>query len=177
MMSNDWESFKKSVKPIKKPHNIKSVRKKNTKSFQGNTTTENPTNENDLQDIEIQVSKDWGFLEKNTLKKILRGNIKIMSRLDLHGQNVRDSKRLVLRFINSNFYKRQRLLLLITGKGQKLSVEDGWKSIGILKTIIPTWLRSKALHDKVLWFDYAPPNKGGDGAYLIYLRKSEDKPG
>ncbi len=99
-----------------------------------------------------------------------------MSRLDLHGQNVKDSKRPVLRFINANFYKRQRLLLLITGKGQKLSVEDGWKSIGILKTIIPTWLRSKALDDKVLWFDYAPPNKGGDGAYLIYLRKSEDKP-
>ena len=176
MSINDWESFKKSVKPINKTHNIKSVRNKNTKSFERNITDKNPINEDDIQNIEIQVSKDWGVLEKNTLKKILKGNIKIMSRLDLHGQNVKDSKRLVLRFINSNFYKRQRLLLLITGKGQKLSVEDGWKSIGILKTIIPTWLRSKALDDKVLWFDYAPPNKGGDGAYLIYLRKSEDKP-
>ena len=86
------ESFKKSVKPIKKTHNIKSVRNKNTKSFERNITDKNPINEDDIQNIEIQVSKDWGVLEKNTLKKILKGNIKIMSRLDLHGQNVKDSK-------------------------------------------------------------------------------------
>ena len=31
MSINDWESFKKSVKPIKKTNNIKSVRNKNKK--------------------------------------------------------------------------------------------------------------------------------------------------
>ena len=47
----------------------------------------------------------------------------------------------------------------------------GWKGTGILNRKIPDWLNSKALFDKIVWFDYAPQEKGGKGAYLVYLKK------
>ena len=171
MNINDWESFKKTVRPIKKSNKIK-LKTSKSKINSSDQLTKNQYNfEKEIDDLEIQVSESWGNLEKNTLKKILKGKIKIMSQLDLHGQNIKDSKKLVLEFINKNHLLNKRLLLLITGKGARLPVEEGWKGIGKLKTSIPNWLRSKSLNDKILWFDHAPPEKGGDGAYLIYLKK------
>jgi DNA-nicking Smr family endonuclease len=63
------------------------------------------------------------------------------------------------------------LILIISGKGRRLSVTDGWKGVGKLKKKIPDWLTSVSLAGKILWFDYAPPEKGGEGAFLVYLKK------
>ncbi len=172
MSASDWEDFKKTVNPIKKPKTIEFIKnsKKNLKVSLQLSESKNNFEKN-IDDLDIQVSESWGALEKNTLKKILKGKIKVMDQLDLHGHNCKDSKKLVLEFINRNYSHNRRLLLLITGKGTRLSVEEGWKGTGKLKRSIPDWLRSKALNDKILWFDHAPPEKGGDGAYLIYLKK------
>ena len=80
-------------------------------------------------------------------------------------------KKLVYNFINYNFQKNKRILLIITGKGKRLFVEDEWKATGILKTKIPVWLTSLALSKKIVWFDHAPLNMGGEGAFIIYLKK------
>ena len=50
-------------------------------------------------------------------------------------------------------------------------VDDQWKGIGKIKSNqIPLWLNSLALSQKIIWFDHAPPNKGGEGAFLMYLK-------
>ena len=165
MNNKDWELFKKSVSPLKGQKRLFLGKKKAT--YQSNLKTI----EDDLELMDTSVSEDWGSLEKNILKKIQKGRIKISDTLDLHGSNINDSKKLVFEFINQNFEIQNRLLLLITGKGKRVFVGDKWTGTGKLKTKIPIWLNSIALSKKIIWFDYAPPNRGGEGAFLVYLRK------
>ncbi len=165
MNNSDWELFKKSVSPLKGQKKSFIQKKKSTSQNKLKTIAD------DFELMDISMSENWGSLEKNILKKIQKGRIKISATLDLHGSNIKDSKKLVYEFINQNFEIQNRLLLLITGKGKRVFVDDKWTGTGKLKTQIPIWLNSMALSKKIIWFDYAPPNRGGEGAFLVYLRK------
>ena len=165
MNNEDWEQFKKTVIPIK---NQKRQIRKQHKPLKVNKK-EKTDKEFELMDI--KVSDGWGVLEKNILRKIQKGKLKISASLDLHGSNISDSKKLVYDFVNYNSQNDKRVLLIITGKGKRLFVEDEWKGTGILKTKIPIWLTSLALSKKIVWFDHAPSNMGGEGAFIVYLKK------
>ena len=110
--------------------------------------------------MDIKVSESWGTLEKNILRKIQKKRIRISASLDLHGNNISDSKKMVYDFVNYNSQNNKRLLLIITGKGKRLFVEDRWKGTGVLKEKIPIWLSSMALSKKIVWFDHAPVEYG-----------------
>ena len=166
MNNDDWELFKKTVNPLKNRRKL-SVQSKNKPRVVSETKKKE-----DISLIDVVITKDWGNLEKNILKKIQKGKIKIASTLDLHGSNLKDSKELVFNFINNNYNLQNRLLLLITGKGKRVFIDEQWKGIGKLKNQIPLWLNSLALSQKIIWFDYAPAEKGGEGAFLIYLKKT-----
>ena len=169
MNDNEWDVFKESVRPIKKEGTAKTIIKKITPRTTSNQTTRTTA------DLETVLSREWGNLEKNTHKKILKNQIKISKKLDLHGRSVEESKIAVLKFITDNFETQNRLLLIICGKGKRLDVTHGWQGTGILNKKIPDWLNSKALFNKVLWFDYARPNQGGKGAYIVYLKKLKNE--
>jgi len=169
MNDKEWDVFKESVSPIKKERTIKTTIKKITPRKNSNQTT------NITADLDTVLSKEWGTLEKNTHKKILRNQIKISKKLDLHGRSVEESKIEVFKFITNNFETQNRLLLIICGKGKRLDVTRGWEGTGILNKKLPDWLNSKALFNKVLWFDHAMPDQGGKGAYIVYLKKLKNK--
>ena len=169
MSDKDWDVFKESVSPIKKEGKTKTIIKKIIPKKVSNQTTRTSA------DLETVLSEEWGTLEKNTHKKILKNQIKISKKLDLHGRSVEESRIEVFKFITNNFEKQNRLLLIICGKGKRLDVNHGWKGTGILNKKIPNWLNSKALFNKVLWFDYARPDQGGKGAYIVYLKKLKNE--
>tara|TARA_A100001011_G_C13789486_1_gene626455 strand:- start:12 stop:518 length:507 start_codon:yes stop_codon:yes gene_type:complete len=166
MNDKDWELFKKSVSPLKG--------KKKMFAMSKSTLTQSKVDKKEvnLELMDISASEDWGGLEKNILKKIHKGRILVSATLDLHGNTILDSKKLVLNFINNNFKVQNRLLLIITGKGKRVFQDDKWTREGKLKKEVPVWLNSLALNNKVIWFDHAPPNKGGEGAFLVYLKKT-----
>lgn len=168
MNDKEWDVFKESVKPIKKEGVTKTVSKKVAPRITSDKTIVT------TPDLETVLSKDWGSLEKNTHKRILRNQIKISKKLDLHGRTVEESKVQVFKFITNNFLAQNRLLLIICGKGKRMDVSHGWQGTGVLNKKIPDWLNSKALFDKVLWFDYAKPEQGGKGAYIVYLKKIKE---
>ena len=165
MNNNDWEQFKKTVSPLK--NQARQIHKQN-KTFK---TNQKEKTDKDFELMDVKVSEGWGVLEKNILRKIQKGKLKVSASLDLHGNNISDSKKLVYNFVNYNFQNNKRILLIITGKGKRLFVEDEWKGTGILKTKIPVWLTSLALSEKIVWFDHAPSNMGGEGAFIVYLKK------
>ena len=165
MNNDDWEQFKKTVSPLK--NQTRQIRKQN-KTFK---TNQKEKTDKDFELMDVKVSEGWGVLEKNILRKIQKGKLKVSASLDLHGNNISDSKKLVYNFVNYNFQNNKRILLIITGKGKRLFVEDEWKGTGILKTKIPIWLTSLALSKKIVWFDHAPSNMGGEGAFIVYLKK------
>ena len=165
MNNEEWEQFKKTVSPLK--NQTRQIRKQR-KALKTNEKLEANTG---LELMDIKVSESWGSIETNVLKKIQKGKLKVSASLDLHGSNISDSKKLVYDFVNYNSQKDKRILLIITGKGKRLFVEDEWRGTGILKKKIPIWLTSLALSKKIVWFDHAPLNMGGEGAFIVYLKK------
>ena len=164
MTNNDWEIFKKTVQQQK-------FDKKNLKKKHNFSKMEYKKFDEERFDLITPAEKLNNNLEKNTLKKIKDGKIRISARLDLHGYTLIESEKKVADFIIHNFSIGKRLLLIITGKGERLSVSQGWKGTGKLKENVPIWLNSLFLNKYILWHDKAPPEKGGEGAIMIYLRK------
>ena len=173
MSNNDnkeWEEYIKTVTPIKKNGGLHFDKSSNIETL----SKESQTKIND-QILEIEILKEETetdfAIDKNLLRNIKRGKIKINSTLDLHGVRVPEAKFLVYKFIKDNYELKSRLLLIITGKGLRLGVENGWRGKGVLKDLLPNWLKSILLAQYIMWFDIAPIQKGGSGAYLIYLKK------
>ena len=168
-MIDEWEDFKKTVKPIyKKKVVLKSkVEIYEKVGYREKLSTRNLT----FFDGRSDSSSSSFALEKNLLKKIQKGKIKIDKSLDLHGLGLIESEEQVCEFIKECFVKQLRLVLIITGKGERLSVEQGWQGNGKLKKSLPDWLSKPYLAKLIVWFGNAPKHQGGSGATIIYLRK------
>ena len=170
-MIDEWENFKKTVKPINKKNvtlksNVDLYKKVDSKKKVSKRFT--------FFDDQSENSISSFTLEKNLLKKIQKGKIKIDKSLDLHGLGLIESEEKVCEFIKECFEKQLRLVLIITGKGERLSVEKGWQSIGKLKQNLPDWLRKPYLAKFIVWFGSAPRHRGGSGATIIYLRRIKE---
>ena len=102
-------------------------------------------------------------LSKKNIRNLKKGNVFIESKLDLHGFNEVEAKNLLEDFINQSVESDKRLILVVTGKGQK--------GEGVIKKNIVSWLNTKDLRNKILAVNYASNKHGGSGALYILLRK------
>ena len=102
-------------------------------------------------------------LSKKNIKDFNKGNVFIENKLDLHGFNLVEAKNLLENFINQSLKNNKRLILVITGKGNK--------GEGAIKNNIISWLNNKNLRNKILAVNYAAKKHGGSGAIYILLRK------
>ena len=64
-----------------------------------------------------------------------------------------------------------RLTLVVTGKGLRSSTEGRWSSSGVLKTLLPLWLKTGPISRSVQFFCEAHVSHGGSGAYYVLLRR------
>ena len=172
--NDEWDEFIKSVNPINK--NIIKP-EQNVKTEKNNEPILQKTEEKvNLENIEIPDEKFeyQKNIDQSLIRKVRRRQKKIEGTLDLHGLKVYEAKTKVFQFIRLNFEKRNRLLLIITGKGKRLGVEYGWRGRGVLKELVPQWLSSILISKFVLWYTQAPNDLGGYGAYILYLRKFKE---
>ena len=169
---NDWDEFIKDVTPLSK-HGVIKPQNKPVKRVTEKKTYDEKKMFFMQSDFSCEIFKKEG-IDKNLRKKIKNGSIKIDATLDLHGKKYTESKEQVYDFVNNNYYKGKRLLLIITGKGRRLGVEEGWQGSGILREHLPKWLSFKFLRNIILWIEDAPPNQGGQGAKLVYLKKIKE---
>ena len=102
-------------------------------------------------------------LSKKNIRNLKKGNVFIEGKLDLHGFNEVEAKNLLEDFINQSVESDKRLILVVTGKGQK--------GEGVIKKNIVSWLNTKDLRNKILAVNYASNKHGGSGALYILLRK------
>lgn len=106
-------------------------------------------------------------LDRNTDKKLKRGQMDIDARLDLHG-HTRDAAHEALRgFITRESERGSRCVIVITGKGRA-------DAPGVLRAAVPQWLSERPLSDYVLRFYTAQPRDGGAGALYVLLRRRRD---
>ena len=172
--NDEWDEFIKSVNPINK-NIIKPTQKVKTEK-NSELAPQKTVEKINLENIEIpdETFEYQKNTDQNLIRKVRRRQKKIEGTLDLHGLKVYEAKTKVFEFIRFNFVKRNRLLLIITGKGKRLGVEYGWRGKGVLKELVPQWLSSILISKFVLWYTQAPNDLGGYGAYILYLRNFKE---
>jgi DNA-nicking Smr family endonuclease len=98
--------------------------------------------------------------------RVARGKEAIDARLDLHGLTQSEAHAKLLRFLRDAQARDARLVLVITGKGQR---GDGER--GVLKRQVPQWLGLPEFRALVVGFEDAGARHGGEGALYVCLRR------
>ena len=113
-------------------------------------------------------------IDRNTMKRLKRGEIAIDAWIDLHGMNQGAARQALIGFIRNCHASGHRCVLVVTGKGNTGQRSDDWfgRTPGVLKQNVPLWLRESELDGLVLQAVSARPKDGGDGALYVYLRRN-----
>lgn len=111
-------------------------------------------------------------MDHGTHRKMSQGKLAPESRIDLHGMTLNVAQPQLVRFILNAHAQRQRLVLVITGKGRAAGPEAPLPvRPGALRHNVPIWLDMAPLNQLVLQVRPAHRRHGGDGAYYVYLRR------
>ncbi|WP_342359975.1 Smr/MutS family protein [Terrarubrum flagellatum] len=111
-------------------------------------------------------------IERKLLRKVKRGARDIDGVLDLHGL----TQAAAHDALNSFLHRKQRegasLVIIVTGKGALGSYDDPDRERGVLRRVVPHWLRMADLRSLVLGFETAAAHHGGAGALYVRLRRA-----
>jgi len=108
---------------------------------------------------------EFAGLDRRSADRLRRGQLKIDSRLDLHGMTRAAAQDALRGFIGAAAARGDRCVLVITGKGA--FSEAG----GVLRREMPRWLNLPDLRPRVVAFTEAQPRHGGSGALYVLLRR------
>ncbi|MGP6088697.1 Smr/MutS family protein [Antarctobacter jejuensis] len=112
-------------------------------------------------------------MDAKAFTRLKRGKLEPEARIDLHGLTVDRAHGELTGFILRAQTRGFRLVLVITGKGQREDPYDPMpRRRGVLKTQVPVWLRMPPLGQAVLQVSEAHRKHGGEGAYYVYLRRN-----
>lgn len=107
-------------------------------------------------------------LDRRQADRFKRGQLTIDNRLDLHGFTQHEAHAELQAFLARSQEQGHRVVLLITGKGQRGPLEE---RTGVLRRLVPEWLNEPAMRRRIVALTPARPQHGGDGAYYLYLKK------
>jgi len=117
------------------------------------TFSENRTDEDELKP-----------LSGNRLRQLKRGVVSVGAELDLHGLTKDETLLELPRFLRSAQARNETAVLIITGKGNNSAAEP------VLQRAVAGWLRD-AGRSVVSEFSPAPREMGGNGAFVVFLKK------
>jgi DNA-nicking Smr family endonuclease len=110
-----------------------------------------------------------------TQERLRRGLMEPEARIDLHGMTQSAAHRTLFSWMAAAHGRGLRLVLVITGKGNPKNDENApWmmSAHGVLKQMVPRWLREPELASLIASVQPAHARHGGEGALYVYLRKS-----
>lgn len=110
-------------------------------------------------------------VERKTLQALRRGRKDVDSVIDLHGMRQEEAHFALLSFLHRAQGSGHALVLVITGKGGAAVSSGLFEERGVLRRMVPHWLRLPDLRHLVVGFDEASPQHGGSGALYVRLRR------
>jgi DNA-nicking Smr family endonuclease len=110
-------------------------------------------------------------LERKTVKALRRGTRPVDSVIDLHGMRQDEAHFALLNFLYRAQGSGFGIVLVITGKGGAAGGSGLFDERGILRRMVPHWLRLPELRSLVIGFEEASPQHGGSGALYVRLRR------
>lgn len=112
-------------------------------------------------------------LERRLRTQLRRGQQSVEAVIDLHGMR-QDEAHLALRgFLRREQARGTKLALVVTGKGAAGDSLFGDER-GVLRRMVPHWLRLPDLRPLVVGFEEAEQRHGGSGALYIRLRRTRE---
>ncbi len=181
-----WNAVKSGVKPIEREEHSPAILTRNAvfvkntgKEASGKTTlkiSEEQTTDTTGQDFRTEIKQPLSTeIDRNTLKRLQRGQIPVEAKLDLHGMTRDQAHAALLEFIASSHASRMRCVMVITGKGSTGTLNgpdrDMFHTRGVLRAKVPQWLSDPAFRPWILQAVPAKPRHGGEGALYVLLRR------
>nr|WP_246664704.1 Smr/MutS family protein [Rhodoblastus acidophilus] len=105
-------------------------------------------------------------LEPKLRRRLASGREAIEDRLDLHGMTQAQAHSALIGFVHRAHARETRIVLVITGKGG-----GDFGERGVLRRVVPLWLREPALRALVSSVEEAARPHGGAGAFYVRLRR------
>lgn len=111
-------------------------------------------------------------IDKHERRQVVRGTRAIDARIDLHGMRQAEAHGALRGFLAIAQMRGYSMVLVITGKGggggdMPYAVDER----GVLRRIVPQWLRMPDLRPLILGFEEAHHGHGGSGALYVRLRR------
>jgi DNA-nicking Smr family endonuclease len=107
-------------------------------------------------------------IDRRTAERFRRGQLAIDGRLDLHGLRQDAAYAALSRFLDRAVAQGQRVLLVVTGKG------EGREEGGVLRRLLPLWLQEGSHRGAILAIAPARRQHGGEGAFYLLLRRKRE---
>lgn len=110
-------------------------------------------------------------VERRTLLALRRGRKEVDSVIDLHGMRQEAAHGALLNFLHRAQGSGHAVVLVITGKGGAAAGAGIFEERGVLRRMVPHWLRLPDVRSLVVGFEEASPQHGGSGALYVRLRR------
>lgn len=111
--------------------------------------------------------------DRSNERRLRRGRVEIEARIDLHGMRLAEARAALGRFLHSAKARGLRTVLVITGKGLRLSSRqrgEGEAEPGAIRRAFPAWLAEGELRHLVSGYAPSHARHGGTGAFYVTLR-------
>ena len=112
-------------------------------------------------------------LERRLKRDLSRGRAEIDSAIDLHGMNQAQAHQALRGFLVHMQTQGAKLVIVVTGKGGRQGSTEWFDERGVLRRLVPQWLREADMRAVVLGFEEAGRAHGGAGALYVRLRRRE----
>ena len=110
-------------------------------------------------------------LERRTKTALRRGRQGIEAVIDLHGMRQAEAHQALRSFLHRSQGAGLKVVLVVTGKGAA-GADSAFTERGVLRRMVPHWLRLPDLRPLVIAFEEAAHHHGGAGALYVRLRRS-----
>jgi DNA-nicking Smr family endonuclease len=112
-------------------------------------------------------------LERRLKRDLSRGRAAVDSAIDLHGMNQGQAHQALRGFLVHMQARGAKLVIVVTGKGGKQASPVWADEPGVLRRLVPQWLRQADMRAVVVGFEEAGRAHGGAGALYVRLRRRE----
>jgi DNA-nicking Smr family endonuclease len=112
-------------------------------------------------------------LERHLKRDLSRGRAAVDSAIDLHGMNQAQAHQALRGFLVHMQARGAKLVIVVTGKGGKQASPVWADEPGVLRRLVPQWLREADMRAVVVGFEEAGRAHGGAGALYVRLRRRE----
>jgi DNA-nicking Smr family endonuclease len=118
--------------------------------------------------------------DRRTAQRLLRGQVEIDSRIDLHGMGIEQAKDAVFRYLSAAQANGLRTVVVVTGKGDSpfarhtlhgAAFHQTPERRGKLRALLPEWLAEPHFRLLVSGYQPAHPRHGGGGAFYVKIRR------